>query len=354
MSILESYGFRPELLDSLSDLPPSPSPLVPARVVFQSGETVRVISGEGERLALPSGRLLALAGPPVVGDWLLVSSMPGSDSVLAQQLLPRRGSLSRLAAGGRNREQLIASNVDAVLLLAPASASPNARRIERGIAWAASCGLPAIVGVGKIDLAADRAPVLEEARRSAAGRPVVPFSARSGEGVDELLSLLPVGSTLALAGPSGAGKSTLLNRLVGEEVERTGELRSWDGKGRHTTTWKRLVLLPSGRLLVDTPGYRELALWDAEGGLDEAFPEFEEASRRCRFRDCRHESEPGCAVRAGVEGGSLDVARLESRRKLEREAAARERMHDPELARQERDRWKRIQMDLRKRLKEKG
>jgi len=349
---LSIYGPRPEIQDfSVFSSFARNHPLYSARVIFQSGERVRVSMDGAEVLAVPSGRLLATDGPPVVGDWVLVSRGFADELVVVHGIHPRRGVLVRLAPGRRTESQLIAANVDRVLLLAPADPDWNPRRVERAVAWAAGCGIPPIVVLTKIDGNIEWRRIAEDARRSSPGIPVVPISARSGEGLDELLLHLHNLETVALVGASGAGKSTLVNRLSGFEVERTGGVRESDGKGCHTTTHRRLIRLPSGALLVDTPGYRELGLWESGEGISAAFPEIEEAARACRFRDCRHAEEPGCAVRAAVDDGSIDAGRLLGRHKLEREALALERRRNVFAAQEDKRRVRRMEREIRRRRK---
>ena len=294
---------------------------------------------------------------PCVGDWvtLLVRAAQGGATVEA--ILPRAGVLSRKMAGRNQLEQLVAANVDFAFLLAPVAAEPNARSLERYVALARAGGVAPVVLLTKADLcdvpadgtaaapggaAAESpaaAPVVaaEPARtdvRAAAlaalapvlaGVPVHVVSAATGEGLDALAPYLAPGTTVALLGPSGAGKSTLLNRLAGSSLAAVAEVRA-DGRGRHTTTRRELLTLPAGALVIDTPGMRELALWDAQEGVRDTFPEVEALAVSCRFGDCTHEREPGCAVRAAVEAGTLPAERLEGFLKLQREQERSEKL----------------------------
>jgi ribosome biogenesis GTPase len=232
-------------------------------------------------------------------------------------LLPRRSVLMRRAAGVATAGQAVAANIDIVFATVALGTAIKLRRIERALAMAWSSGATPVVLLTKSDLSADVTDDLRAARSIAAGAEVIAVNA-SGEGVDRVRALLPAGSVAVLVGASGTGKSTLVNRLAGADVLATGEVRS-DGKGRHTTTRRELIELRGGGLIIDTPGTRELGLWDAGAGIEEVFGDIIDVAANCRFRNCKHEREPGCAVRAAAADDPSVLARLESRRKLERE-----------------------------------
>jgi ribosome biogenesis GTPase len=250
-------------------------------------------------------------GGVTTGDWLLI------DAGIAVGLLPRRSVLMRRAAGVATTGQAVAANIDIVFVTVALGAALKVRRIERALAMAWSSGATPVVLLTKSDLSSDVAADLRTARSVAAGAEVVAVN-KSGEGVERVRELLPVGSVGVLVGPSGTGKSTLVNRLAGDEALATGEVRA-DGKGRHTTTRRELIELPGAGLIIDTPGTRELGLWDAGAGIEEVFGNLTDVAARCRFRNCRHQSEPGCAVRAAAVEDPAVLARLASRLKLERE-----------------------------------
>jgi ribosome biogenesis GTPase / thiamine phosphate phosphatase len=292
------------------------------RAVEDRGRRLVVRFEEGESLVTIPGRLRARGEEaPVVGDFVLAP--PGDEPPIAR-VLARRTRLSRGVAGGRSDEQVLAANVDLVLLVHAVDAGVKPRRIERTLAAVHACGADPAVLLSKMDLLdldEDRAAVLEEAQAAAGAAPVVAVSATTGDGVDAVRALLAHGRTAVFVGASGAGKSTLVNALVGEEVQATAEVRPRDARGRHRTTGRRLFVLETGGAVIDGPGIRELKLWDADG-LDAAFDDVTAIAGGCRFGDCRHEDEPGCAVLAAVEDGRLEPTRLESLKKLRGEARA--------------------------------
>ena len=243
-----------------------------------------------------------------------------ADTALIRAILPRAAGLSRRRPGEADHEQVVAANVDLVLIVESLERGPNARRIERASALAWDGGATPLVVLTKMDLCDDLESSLATAREGAPFSEVIALSSATGEGVADLQRRLTPGTTSVLLGPSGVGKSTLTNRLLGEEKFAVADVRSGDGKGRHTTTFRELVSIPGGACLIDTPGVRELGLWLDSEAVAAAFPEIEEAAQRCRFGDCRHESEPGCAVIEDVESGLLDPKRLASFHRLRREA----------------------------------
>ncbi len=264
---------------------------------------VTVQSAEGTVAAVVAGTLdpAGEVGPPAVGDWVALDR--AADTAVVRAILPRSGALSRRRPGSADHEQAVAANVDVVFIVESVERGPNPRRIERAVALAWDAGATPVVVLTKTDLCDDVEAAVAKAREGAPFSDVVPLSAVAGDGVGELAEFLPPGSTAVLIGPSGVGKSTLTNALLGEERLAVSHVREGDAKGRHTTTHRELVVLPSGGCLIDTPGIRELGLWLDPGSVTSGFPEIEEAAERCRFRDCRHEAEPGCAVLAEVEAG---------------------------------------------------
>ena len=299
-----------------------------ARVVREERERYLVCGELGEMVAEVPGRFRYEATDesrfPAVGDWVAVKPL-SSDQALITAVLPRRSAISRKVAGDKTSEQVLAANVDTVLLVAGLDQEFNPRRIERYVAAMRQSGAAPVIVLNKTDLCPDFAARVAELRAVAAGIPVHPVSALGQAGLDALHQYLRVGETIALVGSSGVGKSTIVNRLLVAERQTTGAVSESVGKGRHVTTRRELIPIPAGGLLIDTPGMRELQLWGDEADVDRAFEDIEELSRACRFRDCRHEAEPGCAVRAALETGDLAPERFENFRKLQREASFLER-----------------------------
>lgn len=336
---LESLGWGPDLAAAFSVvLSQSSLPLVPGRVVRQARGLLSVQTSERLFLARTAGRLLHQAAGaealPTIGDWVALQLPSGDGEALLHAVLPRRGVLMRREAGSERDGQLIAANLDVVFLVAGLDDNYNPRRIERALAMAWNSGAAPVVVLSKADLDSRVAERLLEVEALAPGVPVLALSARTGEGVEALLPLLPAGKTGTLLGSSGVGKSTLVNRLLGEERLATQAVREEDAKGRHTTTHRELFMLPGGGLLIDGPGMRELGLWGEEEGVDQAFADILGLAEGCRFTDCQHGGEPGCAVRAAVAAGALEEARLVSFEKLRREQARQAQRTDA-MARRE-------------------
>src|SRR3954470_948206 len=318
--------------------------LRPARVVAVHRETSIVRDGAGDRPAVVSGtfRFTALARSdfPTVGDWVAID---GDDVVTS--ILPRRSTFRRMAPDGSRRgtslddEQVMAANVDVALLVAGLDNDFNLRRIERYVAVAWSSGVTPVVVLNKADLADDVDGRLVAVNAVAPGVAIVAVSAWTGQGLDLLRGHLLPGTTAAILGSSGVGKSTLVNVLLGEDRQATGAVRGSDSRGRHTTTHRELFGLPGGALLVDTPGIRALEVIGADEGIEAAFDDVVEIAATCRFSDCRHETEPGCAVRAALADGRLTEERLASHRKLEREIARAAREGDPRARAEHRRAW---------------
>lgn len=318
-------------------------------VVNRGGCVVHL--GDTELLAEVSGRFRHESrGPedfPAVGDWVALRRQPGEARALIQSVLPRRTRFARTVAGRSGEQQILAANVDKVFLLSSLNQEFNPRRIERYLTLAWDSGAQPVVVLTKADLCDDADPLVRAVESGAAGVPVLAVSCKTGKGVKALAKQLPAGQTAVLLGSSGVGKSTLINRLMSEEWQAVLPVREEDDKGRHTTTRRELFVLPTGGLLIDTPGLRELQLWDGAEGLEDTFADIEALAAGCKFTNCRHETEPGCAVRAAVEAGTLDPARLASRQKLEREVAHFERRQDPRALAEERRRIKSIHQQVR-------
>jgi len=336
--------------------------LVPARVVAQKGLN-QVSTGESEHYADIAGKLRhELAGPggsvgqPAVGDWVALRAPAGEGRAIIQAVLPRKSKFSRKTAGLRTEEQVVAANIDTIFLVSGLDGDFNPRRIERYLTAAWDSGAQPVVVLNKLDRCEDPEACLLETEAITMGVPVHRVSAKTGEGCEDLRAYLGQGKTVGLLGSSGVGKSTLSNRLLGREVQKTAGVRESDDRGRHTTTHRELFLVPGGGLLIDTPGLRELQLWEGDQGIESAFADVEELAEGCRFADCRHQGEPGCAVEAAAASGELPAERLESYRKLQRELRQIQLRQD-EIARiQEKKKNKSVQRALREhyRLKPRG
>ena len=324
---------------------------VPARVAAQHRGGYVVYAESGERPAEVAGQLrhaaLGHADLPAVGDWVAVRDAPEADAATIHALLPRRTVFSRKAAGDGAVEQVVAANVDVVFLVGAFGADLNVRRLERYLAAGWDSGADPVVVLNKSDLADDLADATAAVEAVAVGVPVHVVSAADGTGLEGLARHLEGNRTAALLGSSGVGKSSLVNRLLGSERQDVAELRA-DGRGRHTTTYRELIPLPRGGLVLDTPGMRELGLWDADEGVDQTFADVAALAAACRFRDCAHEGEPGCAVLAAVADGRLAAERLESYRKLLRELRHLELKGDPRAVAEARKRRRRFARSLRR------
>ena len=352
---LNELGWTPALAAAFAAL--GEADLIPARVAAQHRDRYVLYVEAGETGAVPSGRLRHEEGPggfPAVGDW--VAARPSPDMALIEKVLPRRGAFARSSADPNRpdaaaRAEVVAANADLVLIVTSAHLDLNFRRLERYLAAGWESGAEPVVVLTKIDLAPDPDRLIELIVAIAPGARVVGVCNPTGEGVEKVRAMIGRGCTATLLGSSGVGKSTLVNRLLGEDRQAISDVRE-DGRGRHTTTRRELILLPGGGMVLDTPGMR-LFTPPSDAGLDAAFADIETLAEHCRFGDCRHQDEPGCAVRAAVEAGVLAVDRLEGFHKLRRELEHHERREDP-LARVEQNRkWRAIHKGARVHMKRK-
>ena len=307
-----------------------PQGLLPARVARATGIDYCLFHSGGDLSAVLAGRLRHRScGPeelPAVGDWVLADP-PGADGLsVIRAVLPRTSTLVRRASGHRKglnegigRAQVLAANVDLVFIVSGLDGDYNPRRIERYLTLVHDSGAQPVVVLNKADLCPEASSRRAQIEELSFGTPVHLVSAKGGEGLEAVSSYLQEGRTLVLVGSSGAGKSTLVNRLLGEDRQRVSEVSASVGKGRHTTTHRELLLTPSGAVIIDTPGLRELHLMGEEESLEGAFPDVEQLARTCRFRNCTHDAEPGCAVREALSDGTLDAGRFDSYRKQRQE-----------------------------------
>ena len=330
---------------------------LPGRVVAEHRGSYVVATERGEVKAAVSGRFrydIATAEDfPAVGDWVALEPADGRESAIIHDVLLRTTRFARSARGDVGGAQVIAANIDLVLIVTGLDHDFNLRRLERYLALAWSSGAEPIIVLNKADMCDDVAGRVADATLVAPGVPVRVVSALDGVGLDSLTPLLEPGKTVALLGSSGVGKSTIINALLGYERQQTGAVRADDQRGRHTTTSRELLVMPSGVLLIDSPGMRSVGMWEVEEGLADAFSDIEEFAAGCRFSDCTHIGEPGCAVQQAIVNGSLPAARLESQRRLARESAALAARVDPVARAAHRKRWTAIHKSVRVHMRSK-
>nr|WP_231633301.1 ribosome small subunit-dependent GTPase A [Numidum massiliense] len=294
------------------------------RITLEHKRMYRIFSVYGELLGEVAGKFrfeAEAAGRehfPAVGDWVVFSVRPEGRATI-HRVLQRKSQFMRKVAGTTHEAQIVAANVDTVFLVNALNRDFNLRRLERYLVLAWESSAEPVIVLSKADLCADSEAKVAEVAAIASGVPIHVVSAHTNEGMAALTSHLGRGRTVALLGSSGAGKSTLVNAFAGEEVQQVNDVREGDDRGRHTTTYRELIVLPQGGLIVDTPGMRELTLWEADDGFSDAFADIEQLAEYCFFRDCRHEREPNCAVRQAITDGTLAAARYHNYVKLQRE-----------------------------------
>jgi ribosome biogenesis GTPase len=352
---LADLGWNEALAEAFA--PHAAAGLLPGRVSLEHTHIYRVLLADGERLARVAGRLrhraASRADYPAVGDWVAVEPPPDDGDARIRAVLPRFSRFSRRAAGEVTEEQIVASNIDIVFLVGGLDRDFNPRRIERYLVVAWESGATPVIVLNKADLVEDPEPFVEDTRSLAPAVPVHAVSAHVPASVEALRQYLGRGRTAALLGSSGVGKSTIVNTLIGEARLRTRDVREWDSRGRHTTTTRQLIRLPGSGVLIDTPGMREIQLWETGEALAGAFVDVETISEGCRFRDCRHRGEPGCAVAEAVADGRLGAERVESYHKLQDEQAYQARQQDQRLQLEEKRRWKVISKAANKHIRDK-
>jgi ribosome biogenesis GTPase len=297
--------------------------LEPARVAAEDKHYYVVLTVAGRLPAQVAGKVLHCAETPAdlpkVGDWVAIAVLPNESKAVIHRVLPRRTKLSRKVPGRETEEQIIVTNIDVAFVVQALDGSFNSRRMQRHVVMVHESGARPVVVLNKLDLCPSAAEALQHAQQAAGETPVIEVSARTGQGIEQLNKFIHRGETVVFIGSSGVGKSSLINRLYGEEIQPTLDVREWDAKGRHATSWREMIQLPGGGLVIDTPGTREFHLWTAEEGLQGAFPEIEQIAPQCRFRDCGHVVEKKCAVREAVEAGTLPRERYEAYLKLRKE-----------------------------------
>ena len=353
---LESLGWDDALARAYEEWAGKPD-VEPGRVLIEFNHIYRVWCAGGEIEAVRSGRLTHRATSrgelPAVGDWVVVRKPSDEDRGAIVALLPRRSWFSRRMAGQVTEEQVVASNVDVVFIVMALDADFSVRRMERYLLLARESGATPVIVLTKPDLCSEVAARVADVTAAAGDTPVRIVSPKHDQGVDLVAAYLPAGCTGALLGSSGVGKSTIINRLVGRDVQKTRDIRESDSKGRHTTSHRELVFLPNGGFIIDTPGMRELQLWDVSEAVSETFDDIEALAPECRFGNCRHRDEPNCAVKAAVVEGRVSADRLASYLKLQDELAYLARQQDERAQLEEKRRGKIGSKALRQHLKSK-
>lgn len=320
--------------------------LVPARVAEEQKDAYWVFAESGELLTEVSGKMRYRASAredlPAVGDWVAVQSRPDESRGTIHAILQRKNKFSRKSAGVQTTEQLIAANIETIFLVTSLNRDFNQRRLERYLTLACESGARPVILLTKSDLCDHVEEATSKIRALAVDLRVHVTSALTNEGIEDLFQYFGQGQTAVLLGSSGVGKSTLINRLIGQDVQRVQAIREDDDRGRHTTSYRELILLPRGGIIIDTPGLRELQLWEADSGLRHTFEDIEVLANNCHFRNCRHQTEPDCAVQQALSAGTLDLQRWESYLKLSKELSYLARKLDKFAELAEKKKWKKI------------
>jgi len=328
--------------------------LCAGRISIEHKGIYRILSEHGELLGKMSGKLLAKSEAgvrPAVGDWVVMSARLNERQATIHDILPRFSKFSRKEAGTDHGEQIVCANIDIVFLVMSLNRDFNLRRLERYLITAWDSGANPIIVLTKADLCEDIDEKMKAVEQVAFGVPTYAVSAATGQGIDELRQLIKPGETAALLGSSGVGKSTLINCIYGENILETGAIREDDDRGRHTTTHRELIVLKTSGIVIDTPGMRELSLWDVADSLAQGFEDVETLALNCKFRDCSHSGEPGCAVKEAIENGNLSPERFQSYVKLQKELAYFERKSSKKAQSEEKKKWKAINKQARQRSK---
>jgi ribosome biogenesis GTPase len=356
MNSLNSFGYHPFFEAYFNEY--SEQGFSVGRVAIENKTNYLLYTGQGELTAEISGKMFynidEKADYPVVGDWVVFRALPEEKKAIIEHVLPRRSKFSRKVSGNKTDEQVIASNIDVLFIMSSLNQDLNLRRIERYLTLAWDSNTEPVIVLSKSDLCKNVGEIKVDVENISFNVPIQIISSINKLGLEDLQKYFDGNKTVAIVGSSGVGKSTFINTLLGYERLKVNDIIEYKDKGVHTTVRRELILLPRGGLIIDTPGMRELQLWDGGDGVGTTFEDIEELTQNCKFSDCKHESEPGCAINEALENGTLDEERYHSYLKLKREIGYFERRHDQKAMLAEKKKWKKIHMQAKEHMKMKG